>query len=272
MTHTVLAILMEQPGAEACLQAAGLAAAALAAPRLLALHVRLDPDSTIMPSEEILTPKQREALKLQAESACAALHAAFASWQGRQAPGLDAKWLDVTDRATDAVARHGHDAALVVMAAPSLHAGKQVHEAFHAALFDTHRLLLRVPHPGPVRPPRRIAIGWKDSAVCRAAIAQAAPWLRQAEQVDVLHVVARDAAELDAAGELLRGMGIAARLHGLARGTQPVGAQLLAEAKARQADWLLIGAFRRPQAVEWLLGGVTRAVLQEARLPVLMLH
>lgn len=272
MSHTVLAILMEQAGAQACLDAARLAAAALEAPRLLALHVRLDPDSTIIPSEEILTPKQRRALELQAESEAAALHAAFAAWQERQAPGLEAGWQEATGRAGDAVARHGRSAALAVMAAPSPHASGQVREAFHAALFDTHRLLLRVPHPGPVHPPRRIAIGWKDTAVCRAAIEQATPWLRQAEAVDVLHVVARDTAELDAAGHLLRGLGVTAHLHGLARGETPVGTQLLAEATAHHADWLLIGAFRRPQAVEWLLGGVTRTVLQQARLPVLMLH
>ena len=272
MSHTVLAILMERAGTDSCLDAARLAAAALTAPRLLALHVRLDPDSTIIPSEEILTPKQRRALELQAESEAAAVHAAFAAWQARQAPGLEAGWQDVTGRAADAVAHHGRRATLSVMAAPGPHASGQVREAFHAALFDTHRLLLRVPHSGPVPPPRRIAIGWKDSAVCRAAIEQAAPWLRQAEAVDVLHVVARDAAELNAATHLLRDLGITARLHGFARGETPVGAQVLAEAKARHADWLLIGAFRRPQAVEWLLGGVTRTVLHEARLPVLMLH
>lgn len=272
MSRTILAILMQQAGAEACLDSARLAAAALDTPRLLALHVRLDPDSTIIPSEEILTPKQREALALQAESEAAALRATFCDWQARQAPGLESRWQDVTGRAADAVAHHGSTAALMVMAAPEPHASGQVHEAFHAALFDTHRLLLRVPLTGPVRAPRRIVIGWKDSANCRAAIERAAPWLRQADQVDMLHTVMRHDAELAAGGQLLRELGVTARLHGLVRGETPVGTRLLAEAAALQADWLLIGAFRRSQAVEWLLGGVTRTVLQEARLPVLMLH
>ena len=272
MSHTILAVLMDHAGAAACLEAAGHAAAALPAPRVLALHVRLDPDSTIIPSEEILTQRQRAALALEAESEAAALHAIFAEWHAGRPAGLAADWLDVTGQAGETVGRHGAAAALVVMAAPVPHARGQVQEAFHAALFDTHRLLLRVPHPGPVAPPRRIAIGWKDSAVCRAAIAQGLPWLRAAEAVDLLHVVARDKAELLAAEALLRGHGIAASPHALPRGEAPVGRQLLAEAATLQADWLLIGAYRRPQAVEWLLGGVTRTVLQEATLPVLLQH
>ena len=272
MSGTILAILVTMAGTEWCLDAARQAAAALPGARLLALHVRLDPDSTIIPSEEILTPRQRRALALQAESEAAALHAAFADWRAQQQPEPPTEWREVTGTVTDQVTRLGSTAALIVMAAPAPHARGRALEALHAALFGTHRLLLLVPQHGPARPPRRIAIGWKDSAVCRAAITEAAPWLRQADAVDVLHAVARDPAELEAASRLLHELGVAATLHALPRGDAPVGAQLLAEAAARHADWLLIGAYRRPQAVEWLLGGVTRTVLREARLPVLMLH
>lgn len=272
MSQTVLAVLIDQPGATECLEAAGLAAAVLEAPQVLALHVRLDPDSTIIPSEEILTPKQRQALALEAESKAASLHAVFADWCDRRPAGLDVDWLDETGLTGETVARHGGAAALVVMAAPGERATGQAAEALHAALFDTHRLLLRVPHPGPVRPPRRIAIGWKDTDTCRAAIEQALPWLRAADAVDLLHVVARDKAELAAGEVLLRDHGITATPHAMPRGETPVGAQVLTEAVSCGADWLLIGAYRRPQAVEWLLGGVTRTVLQEARLPVLLMH
>ena len=108
--------------------------------------------------------------------------------------------------------------------------------------------------------------------MCRRAVAEAAPWLRRAERVDVLHAIARDRAELDAAGALLEGLGIAAYLHALDRGATPVGTQLLAEAAALHADWLVIGAYRRPPLAELLLGGVTRVVLHDARLPVFLMR
>jgi nucleotide-binding universal stress UspA family protein len=50
------------------------------------------------------------------------------------------------------------------------------------------------------------------------------------------------------------------------------GERLLAEAQAVQADWLVVGAYRRNRLVEWVLGGITRTVLDQARLPVFMKH
>jgi nucleotide-binding universal stress UspA family protein len=272
MSHTVLAILAEAAGALDCLDAAREAAAALLSVRLSVLHVRVDPDSTIVPSEEILTPRQRETLLLEAARDAAALHALFVEWRSRQPAGLVAEWHDVMGPVALQVTRHGRAASLIVMAAPGPHPRGHAREAFYAALFDTQRPLLRMPLGVGARTPRRIVIGWKDSAVCRRAVTAAAPWLRQAEAVDVLHVVVRGTAELDAAGRLLGELGIRASLHPLDRKTGPVGEQLLAEAAAHGADWLVIGAFRRPPLAEWLLGGVTRVVLQTARLPVFLMH
>lgn len=272
MSNTILAILADVTGAAACLDAAHDAAAALPGARLVALHVRVDPDSTIIPSEEILTPRQRAALAEEAAREAAALHALFLDWQARQVPGLAASWQDVVGTVAGEVVRLGREAALNVMAAPGPHARGHVQEAFRAALFLTGRPLLRVPPAGGSRPPQRIAIGWKESAVCRRAVAEAAPWLRQAAQVDVLHVIARDGAELDAAGQLLDELGVSAALHGLPRGEAPVGAQLLTEAAAYGADWLVMGAYHHPPLAEWLLGGVTRHVLHAAQLPVFLMH
>ena len=269
---TVLAVLADADGAAECLDAAREAAVALPGARLAALHVRPDPETTIIPSEEILTPRQREALMLAATRDAAALHARFLDWRARQMPDLDAAWLDVQGDVAHQVAHHGRHAALIVMAAPGPHAHGRAEAAFHAALFDSHRPLLRVPPELPARAPRRIAVGWKDSEVCHRAIAEAAPWLRRAERVDVLHTVVRDRSELDAAGSLLAGLGIAAHLHAFDRDATPVGTQLLAEAASLHADWLVIGAYRRPPLAELLLGGVTRVMLHDARLPVFLMR
>ena len=272
MRATVLAVLAEPAGAEACLDAAAAAAAAVPRAVLAALHVRVDPETTIMPSEEILPPRRREALQLEAAGEAAALQAQFLDWRARQPPGLAAAWQDVAGGVATEVARIGQAARLLVMAAPGPQSRGHAHAAFHAALFATGRPLLRVPPAGPAHPPRRIAIGWKDSAVCRRAVTEAAPWLRQAVAVDVLHAVARDAAELDAAAALLAQLGVTAALHGLTRGAAPVGEQLLAEAAARAADWLVIGAWQHSRLTELLLGGVTRVVLGTAKLSVFLMH
>lgn len=272
MSTTILAVLAEAVGTIGCLHAARAAAAAVAPAELVVLHVRADPETAILPTEELLTHRQRAALALEAASEAAGLHGVLAQWQARQPGDVAAVWRDVTGAIAAEVVRHGQAASLIVMAGPGPHSRGHAQEAFRAALFGSGRPLLRVPPAGPARPPRRIVIGWKESDVCRRAIIAAAPWLRQAESVAVLHSVARDVAELDAATGLLDQLGVRADRHALARGEAPVGEQLLAEAAARGADWLVIGAYRRPPLAEWLLGGVTRVVLHAARLPVFMLY
>jgi nucleotide-binding universal stress UspA family protein len=52
----------------------------------------------------------------------------------------------------------------------------------------------------------------------------------------------------------------------------PVGATLLKLARAEQADLLVMGAYSHSPITEAMLGGVTRHILAQADLPVLMVH
>jgi nucleotide-binding universal stress UspA family protein len=47
---------------------------------------------------------------------------------------------------------------------------------------------------------------------------------------------------------------------------------LLRHAVEHDMDLLVMGAYSRPRAVEWMLGGVTRSMMREMCLPVLMSH
>jgi nucleotide-binding universal stress UspA family protein len=272
VSDVILAILAETRGTVECLDAARTAAVALAQAELVVLHVRPDPRTTILPTEEILTPRRRTALTLEAVSEAAKLRRLLAQWRAHNRQNISVVWRDVAGDIEAEVTRHGQAAALIVMVGPGPHSRGHAHDAFHAALFNSDRPLLRAPPDAQARAPRRITIGWKESDVCRRAIAAAVPWLKQAESIEVLHVVARDPAELAAAAELLARLGLQANCHPLVRGATPVGEQLLAEAAAQGADWLVIGAYSRPPLAERVFGGVTRVVLSAARLPVFMLY
>lgn len=52
----------------------------------------------------------------------------------------------------------------------------------------------------------------------------------------------------------------------------PTGDALLAEAKAEGADYIVLGAFGRGRIVEAVFGGVSREMLSESPIPVLMRH
>lgn len=48
--------------------------------------------------------------------------------------------------------------------------------------------------------------------------------------------------------------------------------RLLADAEARAADCIVMGAFRFGQVFERVFGGVTHEILARTRLPVFMMH
>jgi nucleotide-binding universal stress UspA family protein len=56
----------------------------------------------------------------------------------------------------------------------------------------------------------------------------------------------------------------------LSSGKEEVGRLLLSQAVAFSADLLVMGAYGHSQISEWMFGSVTRTVLREAGLPVLM--
>ena len=75
----------------------------------------------------------------------------------------------------------------------------------------------------------------------------------------------------DAVG-LLDPHGIAIEPVPLTQGKESVGAQLLREAHALGADCLVMGAYRHHRLLEMILGGVTRHMLQEADMPLFLMH
>ncbi len=98
------------------------------------------------------------------------------------------------------------------------------------------------------------------------AVQAALPWLQKAGAVQVVHV-GDHAGELAVAEQFLSGLGVRAALHAVPGNGLADGERLLAEAEALDADWLVMGAYRRRQIVEWMLGGVTRTVLGTSTVP-----
>lgn len=266
---TILALLAEEAGAEAVLHHAARAAEALPGGCITALHVRVDPISTIMPTEEMLSNEQARAIELEGEREGAALLAVFEGWRAQG--DMPAAWKDVVGTVDGQVRDHAKDAVLLVTvnAGPSAHGHART--ALHAALFDTGRPVLAVPVDHAARAVRRIAVGWKDSTVSRRAVQAALPWLRRAEDVQVVYV-GDDAGELAAAEQLLSGFGVKAILRAVPENGLADGKRLLAEVAALDADWLVMGAYRRRQIVEWMLGGVTRTVLGNSSVPLFLVH
>jgi nucleotide-binding universal stress UspA family protein len=123
---------------------------------------------------------------------------------------------------------------------------------------------------------RRILIGWNAHREAARAVADALPLLARAEAVEVLIVECKDDIErhgqepgADVARYLAR-HDARIDVRRLQPGSGDPGHLLLTRAAAFGADLVVMGAYGHSQLSEWVFGGVTRTVLREAEIPVLM--
>ncbi|WP_338299958.1 universal stress protein [Pandoraea sputorum] len=124
-----------------------------------------------------------------------------------------------------------------------------------------------------------ILVAWDGGREAARAAADAMPFLRSAKAVDVMHVsrVARP----DDLGPI-PGMDIAMYFarHGVNVTVTPecrtndvaIGEALLSRAADLNADLIVMGGYGHSRMQEWVLGGVTRTMLESMTIPVLMSH
>ena len=145
-------------------------------------------------------------------------------------------------------------------------------DALHAVLFDSGRPVLVAPRVIPEKIGTRVAIAWNGSAESATALAEALPWVHQAEAVIVLHSPDYQRRGPDVKGVLnyLHWHGVEAETREFKAVSRDVGAGLLGAARDFGADLLCIGAYSHSRIRQLILGGVTRHVLEHADIPVQM--
>ncbi|MBP6097422.1 MAG: universal stress protein [Methyloversatilis sp.] len=124
---------------------------------------------------------------------------------------------------------------------------------------------------------RVVVVAWKATREATRAVTAALPLLRRATKVHVVtwqrhDEVGDDIADAPDIIGWLRSHAVSAVMHRFAEKPEDVGAGLLAQAQAFDADLLVMGCYGRSRAREWILGGATRTVLESMALPVLMAH
>ena len=145
-------------------------------------------------------------------------------------------------------------------------------DALHAVLFDSGHPVLIAPPTAPASIGKRCCVAWNGTVEGAAALAAMVPWLRRAEAVRVLHANDYQRRGPPAADVLpyLALHGVKADIAAFSPVARDVGAGLLAAAGEFGADLLGMGAYSHSRLRQLILGGVTRHVLENARLPVLM--
>lgn len=272
MPGVALAVLEQAATAERTLAAALRLAALTGAGRINVLAIRTPPAATILPTEEMLTPREDARLRAAEAARTAALRRLFDPWAASAPAGMLVEWCEVEARAAAALAEWGRRADHIVLARPEADAPEPQRQALHASLFDTGRPVLLVPPDGRAdRFGRSVAIAWRDDRRTLKAVLAALRWLGAAERVHVLAGV-REGEPPPGLPAVLDEHGIRAELHLLAIGERAFGEALLARARELGADILVLGAYVHHPIHRLVLGGVTRHVLAHADLSLFMRH
>jgi nucleotide-binding universal stress UspA family protein len=272
MSGVILTLLERPDASRGMLAASERLADLMGGARIDVLVVRMPPEATILPSEEVLTKRQITLVKAREEARATALRGEFDVWAARaRGEGLSANWCDLEGLVDAAIKEWGARADVIVLRRPTDNDRHPAQQEIYTALFETDRPILVVP-PGPPIPfGRRIAIAWRDDRQATRAVLSALRCCSTPERVFVLAGV-RHGSPLPTVPDILLEHGIEADLHVLPIGSGVFGEALLAKAHELGAELLVMGAYRHSPLREFILGGVTRFMLGHADLPVLMRH
>ncbi|MFN3891758.1 MAG: universal stress protein [Beijerinckiaceae bacterium] len=192
--------------------------------------------------------------------------------------GVEAELRRVTCDALDAPGYAAATARLfdltIVPAAPDSRADRELAEAI---VFGSGRPCLLLPHyrTPQVTPFDRPLIAWDASRAAARALADSLPMLKRAMEVFLINVGPKQSAGARSIADVERWLSDhrvrvnSVRVDGDARSA---AAAIEEHARAVHANLIVMGAFGHSRVRDFILGGVTRSVLAEPRVPVLFSH
>jgi nucleotide-binding universal stress UspA family protein len=156
--------------------------------------------------------------------------------------------------------------------------GVELEPILEAAMFDGTAPVLMVPASGPVlTAPKRILLAWNESDEALAAARMALPLLMQADTVRIVVVnpPAHSPTRSDPGGllsQFLARHGVNCEIDVLAKALPRVSDVLMRHALDTEADLIVMGAYGHSRFREAILGGATRNMLENAKIPVFLAH
>jgi nucleotide-binding universal stress UspA family protein len=148
--------------------------------------------------------------------------------------------------------------------------------AAEEVVFSSGRPTLILPGDEDVGPLDHVVIAWDGSRVAARALADAAPFLEQASAISIVTVTDEKLLPRDDVGyRLAHGLaarGLQAKAESIHAGGNEIGAALQEHAIRINGGLLVMGGWGHSRLRDFVLGGATKGILADLRLPVLMSH
>jgi nucleotide-binding universal stress UspA family protein len=217
------------------------------------------------------------AMRQSIEEQLAAAHEVFRKAVQGLSPD-QASWLSGIDSPTPALACASRAADLLVVGGGPRRAASPYRDVQPAELaLQAGRPVLVVPHRTSELLGRQVLLAWKDTREARRVLSDAMPFFERADGVRVVEVCERDSAEdarvrTEDVAEALRRRGVKAEAKVVSHHHHPASQVLLEEAAACGADLIALGCYGHSRLGEWVFGGVTRDLLAQDGVWLLLSH
>ena len=192
----------------------------------------------------------------------------------RAAHAVTARWRQEEGDALQHLLSHARHNDLVIMARAAKSDGLPA-DRLETLLLQCGRPLLIVPAKRPLARLDTAMVCWKETPDAARAVSAAMPLLTSARRVVVVGVEEGGAPRpgaLDAVVDQFAWHGIDAESQALTRDGRSTIEVLVASARERKADLMVMGGYGHGPAREALFGGCTQAVIEAADIPVLLVH
>jgi nucleotide-binding universal stress UspA family protein len=184
-----------------------------------------------------------------------------------------ASWVEEPGRQVDVIKRHGRLTDIICVAKPDVDRNLGSN-TLKSALFNTGRPVMMCPHTDTISEKfgDNLSIAWNGSTEAARAVALTIGLIESASKVFILttgnEVHGASAEDLL---DFLAMRGVKAELQRFAA-KKKIGQELLERSKACGADFMVMGAYGDSHEKETIFGGNTQYIVDNANMPVVLVH
>ena len=192
--------------------------------------------------------------------------------------GVSWRWIESSSPATDAILEHSPLADLIIIGARDPRRGGRVpsHTAGDLAILADCPVLVLPEAQSRFDITAPALVAWDGSPEASHALKSAVPFLKESSEVFFASVKEKKDARFDlppvSGADYLSRYGIRSEIVETAESSKDVATQLTDAALARRCGLIVMGAYGRMRLAERIFGGVTRSMLTDLQVPLLLRH